>query len=174
MVRLEAALLIAFVALSAPLAAAQTAQDLVEQSLVRNLGNGCQPISASLTWTADDEEVDRDSRFVGGPLSESAEELVRNRLRLAGLYALPSRTEWHLWVSLRTVHGAFAVELELIERVLNVDGSFRRVEERYLDQVLVSAGRLGWPRRNHVLHVISERIDQFVLQYRRVNAGACR
>ena len=188
MVRLEAAFLIAFVALSAPPATAQTvrdpfadllarrtpAADLAEQSLARNLGNGCQPISAFLTWTADDEEVHRESLLVGGPLSESAEELVRNRLRLAGLYALSSRTEWSLWVHLRTVHGAFAVDLELHERVLNLDGSFRRLEDRYLDQVLVSAGRLGWPRRDHVLHVISERIDRFVLQYRRANAGACR
>ena len=169
--------MIAIAVLSAPpTATAQPTQEQREESersVVRRLVNGCQPIYGSLYWTTGEEQVDRDSLFMGSRLTESAEELVKNRLRLAGLYT--TRTDrWILDVHLSTVPGAFTVELQLYERVLNVDGTFRRIEERYLDRVLVSAGTLGRPRRNHVLQVISERMDRFVLRYRRANARTCR
>ena len=40
--------------------------------------------------------------------------------------------------------------------------------------MLVSTGTLGWPRRNDVLQVVSERVDRFVLEDRRVNRNTCR
>ena len=178
--------MVAVAALSAPpTAIAQTAQDeraarqeMVERVIDEELGNGCQPIFAWLYWTADEEQVDRNSVFRVGPFHESAEELVRNRLRIAGLYVHrqvgpggvpipdPSQTEWVLTVGLSTVRGAFVVAVEL--RVLGEPVT------KWEDTVLVSAGTLGWPRRNDMLQVLSESIDRFVLRYRRANRDTCR
>ena len=130
MTYLKAVVLVAVAALSAPLTGAaqnapppgarEAAQEMVEEGLRRRLVNGCELILSALSWVSDEDQVDRNSRFVGGPLSESAERLVRSRLQVAGLHAGSQGTDWYLFVGLHTVHGAFMVDVRL--QVLGVVG----------------------------------------------------
>ena len=92
--------------------------------------------------------------------------LVTDRLQIAGLYSRVY-SPWYLRVNLRTVPGAFTVRV-VFGRSLSGEGY------KWDDSVLVSAGTLGWPRNNDVLHVVSERLDRFVLRYRRANREACQ
>ncbi len=137
-----------------------------EEGYDRVLANGCQPMRPTVTWVADEDQVDGRSWLRGGPLQDSAERLVRNRLEIAGLYS-PIYTPWYLMVNLRSVRGAFTVEV-----VFGLAGSGEPY--KWNESVLVSTRTLGWPRDNDVLQVISERLDRFILRYRRANREACQ
>ena len=177
---LKAVVLVAVAALFAPLTgAAQNTQPppgnrealekMVEEGLQRRLGNGCEPIRSIFTLLADEDQVDMQSVYQGGPLNDSGWRLVRRRLQVAGLHAGSEDTDWYLFVGLHMVRGAFMVEVNL-----HVLGDVGRGELRWEDRVLVSTGALDWPGRNDILQVVSERVDRFVLEYRRVNRNTCR
>ena len=126
------------------------------------LWNACEPIALSV------EDVD-DAGVTRGLTREAIITAVRSRLRAARLYR-GDETLPRLYVNVNVVEGstAYCVSLEFIKWVSDpISGRGGRA-------VTWSAGSAGQGGAAFILSVVSQRTDEFIDEYLRVNTSACR
>ena len=142
-------------------AAASASADEVSDYDRFRLWNVCRPMGLLVEGQSDDATAI-------GLTMEAIEVAVRSRLRAARLY---SDDAWsYLYVNMNVISSGYGTKVEYYKSVMDIA---TRLERRTATWVTGAVGMHGQDP-NFILSSVSQYTDEFIDEYLRVNADACK